>query len=101
SALRAQSAVLFAQGAVIMMNMLAQAAGMTLRASIVATSRQGFVLIPLLWLLPRFLGLNGLILSQSVSDVLSLALCLLVMRGAIKDCACARGGYSHARKASR
>lgn len=101
SALRAQSVVLFAQGAVIMMNMLAQAAGMTLRASIVATSRQGFVLIPLLWLLPRFFGLTGLILSQSVSDLISLALCLFVMRGAIRDCACARGGCSHARRASR
>lgn len=101
SALRAQSIVLFAQGAVIMINMLAQAAGMTLRASIVAASRQGFVLIPLLWLMPRFFGLNGLILSQSVSDLLSLALCLLVMRGAIRDCACARGECSDARKASR
>ncbi|MBQ7886352.1 MAG: MATE family efflux transporter [Clostridia bacterium] len=101
SALRAQSVVLFAQGAVIMMNMLTQAAGMTLRASIVATSRQGFVLIPLLMLLPRFFGLTGLILSQSVSDLISLALCLLLMRGAIRDCACARGGCSDARRASR
>ncbi len=101
SALRAQSIVLFAQGAVIMMNMLAQAAGMTLRASIVATSRQGFVMIPLLMLLPRFYGVAGLILCQSVSDILSLLICLPVMRGAITDCACARGGCSDARKASR
>jgi len=101
SALRAQSVVLFAQGAVIMMNMLAQAAGMTLRASIVASSRQGFVLIPLILLLPRHFGLSGLILCQSVSDLISLALCLPVMRGAIKDCACARGGCWDARKASQ
>lgn len=101
SALRAQSVVLFAQGAVIMMNMLTQAAGMTLRAGIVASSRQGFVLIPLILLLPRFLGLSGLILCQSISDVLSLGLCLLVMRGAITDCAYAHGECSDARKESQ
>ncbi|MBR4038793.1 MAG: polysaccharide biosynthesis C-terminal domain-containing protein [Clostridia bacterium] len=101
STLRAQSFTLFAQGAVIMMNMLTQAMGLTVHASLVATSRQGFVLIPLLALLPRFLGLTGLILCQSASDLISLALCLLITRGAIRDCACARGGYSDARKASQ
>ena len=101
SALRAQSFVLCAQGAVVMMNMLTQAAGMPLRASLIAASRQGYVLIPLLMLLPRRFGLPGLILCQSASDLISLALCLLVMRGAITDCACARGGCSDARKASQ
>ena len=101
SALRAQSVVLFAQGAVIMMNMLTQAAGMTLRASFIASSRQGFILIPLILLMPRYFGLIGLILCQSVSDVLSLLLCLPVMRGAIRCCACVRGGCSDARKASQ
>ena len=100
SALRAQSIVLCAQGAVVVMNMLTQAAGMTVRASLIASSRQGFVLIPLLMLLPR-LGLSGLTLCQSISDLISLALCLLVMRGALTDCACARGGCSDARKASQ
>ena len=101
SALRAQSITLFAQGAVIMMNMLTQAMGLTLRASIVATSRQGFVLIPVLFVLVRLFGLRGLILSQSVSDLVSLFLCWLVTRGAIRDCGCARGGCSDARTESR
>ena len=101
SALRAQSITLFAQGAIIIMNMLTQAMGMTLRASVVATSRQGFVFIPLLFVLVRCLGLSGLIYCQSVSDLCSLALCYFVTRGAIRDCGCARDGYSDARKASR
>ena len=101
SALRAQSITLFAQGAVIMMNMLTQAMGMTLRSSIVATSRQGFVFIPMLFLLVRLFGLRGLILCQSASDLLSAALCLLVTRSAIRDCGCERGGYSDARTGSR
>ena len=101
SALRAQSFVLWAQGAVVMMNMLTQAAGMTLRAGLIASSRQGFVFIALLLMLPRCFGLPGLILCQSASDLISLGLCLIVMRGAITDCACARGGCSDARKGSR
>lgn len=101
AALRAQSVVFFAQGAVIMMNMLTQALGLTVRASLVAASRQGFVFIPLLLLLPRLMGETGLILCQSVSDVLSLLLCALLTRGVLTDSACARGGCSDARTASR
>ena len=101
AALRAQSAVFFAQGAVIMMNMLTQALGLTVRASLVAASRQGFVFIPLVLLLPRLLGPAGLILCQSVSDVLSLLLCFFITRGALTGSACARGGCSDARTASR
>ena len=101
AALRAQSVVFFAQGAVIMMNMLTQALGLTVRASVVAASRQGFVFIPLLLLLPRLMGQSGLILCQSVSDVLSLLLCFFVTRGALTGSSCARGGCSDARTASR
>jgi len=100
-ALRAQSAVFFAQGAVIMMNMLTQAMGLTVRASIIATSRQGFVFIPLILLLPRLFGEAGLILCQSASDLVSLALCFLLARSALTDCAYARGECSDARTASQ
>lgn len=101
SALRAQSAVFFAMGAVIVMNMLTQAMGLTVRASVIATSRQGFVLIPLIILLPRLFGAAGLILCQSASDLLSLLLCFLVLRGTLRDSSCARGGCSDARTASQ
>ena len=83
--LRAQAPVLFAQGAVIMMNMLTQSMGKTLRASLVATSRQGTVFLPLLFLLTRLWGETGLILAQSASDLISLPLCLLITRGAIPE----------------
>ena len=101
SALRAQSVTLFAQGAVIMMNMLTQAMGQTVRASIVATSRQGFVFIPMLYVLVRLFGLPGLILCQSVSDLISLALCWLITRNAIRCCGYARGECWDARKGSQ
>ena len=98
--LRAQSATFFAQGAVIMMNMLTQAMGLTVRASLVATSRQGYVFIPLVLLLPRFFGETGLILAQSASDIVSLLLCWLLTRG-VTGSACERRECSDARTACR
>jgi len=79
--LRAQSVVFFCQGAVILMNMLTQSMGKPVRASLVATSRQGIFLIPLLFILPRLFGETGLILCQSVADVLALGFSALVTRG--------------------
>lgn len=105
-ALRIQSLVFSAQGAVIMMNMLTQSMGFTIRASVIASSRQGFVLIPLLLFLPRLAGQTGLLAAQSVSDLLSLLLCFGLTRNCLSDrqitrCACAPCEYSDARTASR
>lgn len=79
-ALRLQSAVFFAQSAVILMTMLTQSLGQTVRAALVATSRQGLFLLPLLTLLPRVFGLWGLLVCQSVSDVISLVFSWLLTR---------------------
>ncbi len=79
--LRAQSLVLCAQGAVILMNMLTQAMGLTVRATLVASSRQGPILMALLALLPRFFGETGLVLAQSASDLLALMLSYALTRG--------------------
>lgn len=78
--LRAQSPVLACQGAVILMNMLTQSRGETLRASVIATSRQGIFLIPLILALPYLFDETGLILCQSAADVLALGLSLLVLK---------------------
>ena len=99
--LRSHSLVLPAQGAVVMMTMLTQAMGLTVRAALIASSRQGFVFIPVLLLLPRLFGQAGFILSQSVSDLLSLLLCLLLARGALTGSSCARGKCWDAQKASQ
>lgn len=72
--LRAHSAVFFAQGAVILMNMLTQSMGLPVRATLVASGRQGYVFIPLLMILPRLFGAWGIIFAQPVSDLISLAI---------------------------
>ena len=83
------------------MTTLTQALGMTVRGSLVAASRQGFILIPLLLVLPRLFGLTGLILSPAASDVLSLILCLMITAPALRCSSCAPCGCSDAQKASR
>ncbi len=94
--LRWQSPVLAAQGVIVLANMLTQSLGMTVRAALIATSRQGLFFIPLLLTLPRLWGEAGLVLCQSASDALSLLLTLLLLRGALTDSACARCGCSGA-----
>lgn len=79
-ALRAQSVVLFAQGAIILMNMLTQSMGRPALATLVATSRQGIFLIPLLLILPALFGETGLIFAQSASDLIALPFCWLLTR---------------------
>ena len=99
--LRWQSPVLAAQGVVVLSNMLTQSLGMTVRATLIATSRQGLFFLPLLLALPRLLGETGLVLCQSASDALSLLLTLLLLRGAPTGSACARCGCSGAPTACR
>lgn len=99
--LRWQGPVLAAQGVVVLSNMLTQSLGRTVRAALIATSRQGLFFIPLLLTLPRLLGETGLALCQSASDALSLLLTLLLLRGTLTGSACARCGCSGAPTACR
>ena len=99
AALRAQSAVFFAQGAVILMNMLTQSMGLPVRATLIASSRQGYIFIPLLLVLPRLFGAWGIICAQPASDLLSLLLSWALVRGFTGSsssrcgCSCARKGF--------
>lgn len=59
-------------GFVITSNMFLQNIGATWSALIVAISRQGLFLIPVLWILHLLYGFDGVIASQPVSDIFSL-----------------------------
>ena len=99
-ALRLQSVAFPAQSAVILMTMLTQAMGLTLRASLVATSRQALFFLPLLAVLPRLFGLWGLLACQSASDWAALGFSLALTRG-LRGSSSARCGCSDARTACR
>ena len=72
AALRFQSVTLPLSGAIVISNMMLQSIGKGFKASITASARNGICFIPLILILPQFLGLTGVEMAQSCADVLSL-----------------------------
>jgi Na+-driven multidrug efflux pump len=70
-AIRVLSLVLIPVGCVIMFGGTFQALGKGTPTLILAISQQGGILIPLVILLPRVIGLNGVFLAQPLAFVLS------------------------------
>ena len=58
-------------GWITLCNMMLQTIGKSVRASIMAMSRQGLFFIPAVLILPLLLGITGLMLAQPISDLLS------------------------------
>jgi len=79
-ALRCQVVAFPLTGLVILTNMTLQTTRHTKGAIVVAAARQGVFLIPLLLILPRLWGLNGVIFCQPGSDVLSFILSFVLIK---------------------
>lgn len=71
-ALRYSIVVLPLSSWIVMCNMMLQSIGKGLKASIVASARQGIFFLPLIAILPYFLGLTGVEICQAVSDIFAL-----------------------------
>lgn len=63
-------------GGMVMSNMLLQSIGMAFQASVLAMARQGLFFLPLIFILPRFLGLQGVEMCQMVSDILAFCIAM-------------------------
>ena len=74
TALRCQSAILPINAFIVMTNMMLQSMGKGIKASITASARNGLFFIPAILILPIFLELTGVEITQSVADVLTLCL---------------------------
>jgi len=61
-------------GFAVMCNMITQTMGKALEASIIATARQGLMLIPILFILRPVMGLLGIQLATPLSDMASLVI---------------------------
>lgn len=70
---------------IIMCNMMLQSIGKGLKASIVASARQGIFFLPLIAILPYFLGLAGVEACQAVSDVFALTVSIPLGVSVIKE----------------
>ena len=69
---------------IVMCNMMLQTIGMPLKASIVSSARQGIFFIPLIFIMPVFMGLLGVQMCQMVADILTFGLSLVLGSGVLK-----------------
>ena len=68
-------------GAVQMMSsVFFQSVGKPMPASVISLSKQVFFMIPMTLILPRFLGVDGVLWAGCFSDVLAFGLCLLLYK---------------------
>ena len=72
AALRYMCMSLPLSGAIVISNMMLQSIGKGFKASVTASARNGFCFIPLIIILPKFLGIQGVEMAQACADVLSL-----------------------------
>ena len=83
-ALRAQAVTLPLMATIVLANMMLQSMGKGLKASITSSSRNGIFFIPLILILPRFFGINGILAASPISDtmafIMSVSMVLLSFR---------------------
>ncbi len=85
AALRYSIVVLPLSSWIIMCNMMLQSIGKGLKASIVASARQGIFFLPLIAILPYFFGLTGVEICQAVSDIFALTVSIPLGVSVIKE----------------
>ncbi|MGN0395392.1 MAG: MATE family efflux transporter [Coprococcus sp.] len=82
-AIRSQFIVMPTLAWTILCNMLLQTIGLAFKASVVASARQGLFFIPLIFILPVFMGLRGVQLAQMFADALSFLLAVPMSIGVL------------------
>ncbi len=84
AALRWQAVMLPLLATSVLTNMMLQATGKGIKASVTSSARNGIFFIPLILTLPRLFGLTGVEMTQAWADVLTFALCVPVARTELK-----------------
>ena len=59
-----------------MSNMLLQSIGKAFEASFLSAARQGLFFLPLIFVLPRFFGIQGVEMCQMISDILTFGIAM-------------------------
>ncbi|TPF96020.1 multidrug transporter MatE [Bifidobacterium sp. UTCIF-39] len=85
AALHFQCATVVTNGVNMMGNMMSQTLGKTGIASFLAVCRTGLFLAPAVLILPHFLGVLGVEMAQSVSDILTFAVTIPIQRVILKS----------------
>ena len=90
SALRFQCISFPLSAWIIICNMLLQTIGKSTKASILSLSRQGLFFIPVILILPKFIGLTGVECAQTIGDVCTFILALPLGFSVIKELECSK-----------
>ncbi len=77
--LRYQSIGLIFLGAINTITIFFQALGKGIKAMLMSIARQGLFFIPLILIIPNYMGVNGVILSQPFADILALLLAVVLV----------------------
>ena len=85
TALRFQCFTFFLAAWVMISNMMMQTTGKVFRASFMGLARQGIILIPVVTVLPGFLGILGIQLAQPIADCISFALCVPLQYSLLRE----------------
>ncbi|MCR4649533.1 MAG: MATE family efflux transporter [Lachnospiraceae bacterium] len=75
-ALRAQSITYVFGVWIILTNMLLQASGRAFGATVISSCRSGLCFIPIILIIPHFLGITGVQISQALADMLAFCISL-------------------------
>lgn len=70
---------------IILSNMMLQTIRKSVRATILASARQGLFFIPLIFILPYYLGLQGVEMCQAVSDMFTFVLAIPLSGGVLLE----------------
>lgn len=70
---------------IIMSNMMLQTIRRPVRATLLASARQGLFFIPLIFILPYFWGLRGVEMCQAIADLLSFLLAIPLTYGVLVE----------------
>jgi len=85
TALRFQAAALPLLAFTVITNMMLQAIGKGVKASITSAARSGLFFVPLILILPKLFGLTGVEATQAAADILSLLLAVPMAYSELKD----------------
>lgn len=83
--LRANAAVFIFYGIQIVYTVLFLATGRAKEGSLLSLSRQGIFFIPAVLILPRLLGLNGIILTQPAADIITVIITIIMAIKSTKE----------------
>lgn len=84
-ALRLQCLSLPTFSVIVISNMMLQTSGKVVAASLVGSARQGFFLIPVVFILPALFGLLGIQMAQPIADFATFLLAVPLARNFLKE----------------